>query len=159
MSIVLICLAVLLMIGGLAGTIHPAIPSLPILFGGFWLLGYVHNYQYISITFIIIALVITIVGMAMDFIAGLMGAKMTGASKKALWGAFIGGMLGIFLMPLGIILGPLLGAAVGEYIEKQDSLKAGKVALGTFVGFILGTVAKIGCALVIVFMIPIAYIL
>ncbi len=157
-TIILIICAVLLMLLGLAGTIHPAIPGLPILYGGFFLLAYAQDYHYIGVTLLLIALLITIVGMVMDFIAGLLGAKMTGASKRAIWGAVIGGVVGIFLGPIGIIFGPLVGAAIGEYIEVKDALKAGKVGIGTFIGFIIGTVAKIGCALVILLMIPFAYL-
>ena len=156
-TIILIICATLLMLLGLAGTIHPAIPGLPILFSGFWLLAFAQDYQYITITYLIIGLVITIIGMLMDFIAGLLGAKMTGASKKALWGALIGGILGIFFGLFGIIFGPLIGAAIGEYMEVKDSLKAGKVGFGTFIGFIIGTGVKIGCAMVILLIIPIAY--
>ena len=43
-------------------------------------------------------------------------------------------------------LGPLLGAAAGEFLALRDALRAGKVGLGAFVGFIVGTAAKIGCA-------------
>ena len=34
---------------------------------------------------------------------------------------------------------------------RRDLLKAGKVGIGTFIGFIAGVVAKLGCALVVVF--------
>ena len=158
MTIFLIILGILLIIAGLAGTIHPAIPGLPMMFAGTVSLAYAHDFQYISGWTLGIAAVIMVIGMAMDFVAGLLGAKMTGASKKALWGAFIGGVLGIFWMPFGVIFGPLVGAAIGEYIEVKDSYKAGKVGVGTFVGFIVGTVAKIGCALVMILLVALAYI-
>lgn len=112
-------LAILLLIGGLAGTIHQAIPGLPLMFSGSWLLAYVGNYHYIGTTSLIIIGVITAIGMLMDFIAGLLGAKITGASKKALWGSIIGAIVGIFFGIPGIILGPLIGAAIGEYYEKK----------------------------------------
>ena len=54
-------------------------------------------------------------------------------------------MLGI----VGIIIGPLLGAAIGEFVARRDILLAGKVGIGTFVGFIIGTVVKIGAALTV----------
>ena len=158
MTIFLIVLGVVLIIAGLAGTIHPAIPGLPMMFAGTISLAYAHDFHYVGTITIVIAAVIMVIGMAMDFVAGLLGAKMTGASKKALWGAFIGGLLGMFWIPIGIIFGPLVGAAIGEYIEVKDSYKAGKVGVGTFVGFIVGTVAKIGCALVMMLLVVFAYI-
>lgn len=82
--------------------------------------------------------------------AGLLGAKFTGASKTALWGSLIGGIIGAFFSIPGLLLGPLLGAGIGEFWARKDVWSAGKVGLGTFIGFILGVVAKLGCAVAIV---------
>ena len=57
--------------------------------------------------------------------------------------------MGAFFAIPGLLLGPLIGAASGEFIARKDSWQAGKVGIGTFIGFIIGTVAKIGCALTI----------
>lgn len=150
MEVFLIIIAILLLIAGIAGLIHPAIPGLPLMFGGVWLLAYVGDYQYIGSTTLIIVGIFVVIGMAMDFISGLLGAKFTGASKKALWGAFIGGVVGIFMGLFGIILGPIIGAAVGEYLDKQDLIKSGVVSAGTFAGILVGTIAKVGCAFAII---------
>lgn len=149
LSISLLILAICLLILGVVGLIHPALPGLPIMFGATWLIAYIGNYQFIGTWTLAILAIITLFGMAMDFIAGLLGAKFTGASKEALWGAFIGGVVGIFFALFGMIFGPLIGAAIGELIAKKDIWLAGKVGLGTFIGFIVGVVAKVGCALVI----------
>lgn len=150
LSIGLIILGIILLILGIVGLIHPAIPGLPIMFVAVWLIAYVGDYQFVGEWSLIFLAIITLFGMAMDFIAGLLGAKFTGASKEALWGAFIGGIVGIFFLLPGMIFGPLIGAAVGELIAKKDLWLAGKVGLGTFIGFIVGVIAKVGCALVIV---------
>ena len=149
MEIFLIVLALLLLIAGFIGLIHPAIPGLPLMFGGVWLIAYVEDYQHIGTTTLIVVGIFVVIGMAMDFVSGLLGAKFTGASKKALWGAFIGGIVGIFMGLLGIILGPIIGAAIGEYLDKQDLLKSGVVSIGTFIGILVGTIAKVGCAFAI----------
>ena len=57
-----------------------------------------------------------------------------------------------------MIFGPLLGAALGEFLDKRSLLLAGKVGIGTLIGFILGTIAKIGAALVVVLIILAQYI-
>lgn len=158
MTITLIILAIILLLIGAAGTIFPALPGLPLMFAGAWLLGYTSDYQIIGSVSLIVLGVITAIGMAMDFVAGILGAKYTGASKTALWGAFIGGIAGAFLGIAGLVLGPLLGAAVGEFLDKRDVLVAGKVGIGTFIGFIIGTVAKIGSALVIVLVVLAQYL-
>ncbi|MBP6344484.1 DUF456 domain-containing protein [Neisseriaceae bacterium CLB008] len=149
MDILLVCLGIILLTVGLLGTIHPAIPGLPLMFGGVWALAYQSDYLILGSGTLWAVGIITAFGMALDFVAGLAGAKATGASKKALWGAFIGGVLGIFFGIFGMILGPLIGAAIGEFMDKQSLLTAGKVGMGTFIGFIIGVMAKIGCGLAI----------
>lgn len=157
MTVFFIGLGVLLLILGAAGTVYPALPGLPMMFAGAWLLGYAQDYRVLTTGIVLLLLIPTLLGMAMDFVASLLGAKYTGASKHALWGAFIGGMVGAFLGIVGLLLGPLVGAAVGELWAKRCLLSAGKVGLGTFVGFIVGTVAKIGAAAVILVVILVQY--
>ncbi|MCD4484473.1 DUF456 family protein, partial [Chromobacterium vaccinii] len=60
--------------------------------------------------------------------------------------AFIGSLVGMFFGIAGVILGPLVGAIVGEFIARKDAFQAGKVGVGTFIGFIVGAVAKVACA-------------
>lgn len=158
MSITLMILAIILLIIGAAGTIFPALPGLPFMFAGAWLLAYHSDYQIVGTLSLWLLAAVCIFGMAMDFVAGLLGAKYTGASKEALWGAFIGGIAGVFFVPVGLILGPLLGAALGELVARRNILLAGKVGIGTFIGFIVGTVAKIGAALVVLLVLGVQYI-
>ncbi|QMT32791.1 DUF456 family protein [Conchiformibius steedae DSM 2580] len=158
LTVLLIVLALTLLLAGAAGTVYPALPGLPMMFGGAWLLAYAQDYQIITVWTLILLLLPTLFGMAMDFVAGMLGAKYTGADKQAVWGAFIGGIAGIFFGIIGLLLGPLIGAAIGEFIAKRDLLKAGKVGIGTFVGFVVGTAAKIGAALVIVLVVAAQYV-
>lgn len=144
----------MLLVIGILGIIYPALPGLPLMFVGALAIAYAQQFLYMSWWSLGAIAVIAIVGSVLDYIAGTLGAKFTGASKKALWGSIIGAFIGA-VMSLGglwiaIFLGPLLGAAIGEYWDKKDLFKAGKVGLGTFIGFIAGVVAKIGCAFIIV---------
>ncbi|MDK4649644.1 DUF456 family protein [Kingella kingae] len=149
MTPIWIILAIALLLVGAAGTIYPVLPSLPFMLAGAWLLAFAQQYEVISSTALWLIAVLCALGMAMDFVAGVLGAKYTGASQTALWGAFIGGLSGLVLGIVGIIIGPLLGAAIGEFVARRDILLAGKVGIGTFVGFIIGTVVKIGAALTV----------
>lgn len=157
MTLFLICLAIVLLLAGAAGTVFPALPGLPLMFGGAWLLAHAQDYSVFGTGTLIALGLLAAIGMAMDFVAGLLGAKYTGASKEALWGAFIGGIVGAFFSLPGLVLGPLLGAALGEFAAKRNLLTAGKVGIGTFIGFIIGTVAKIGSALGILMTILVQY--
>ena len=150
MTTILILLGFIAILVGLLGTIYPAIPGLGLMFGGAWLLAYAGDYQIFGTSTLVFLGIVVVIGTAMDYVAGMLGAKYTGASKLAVWGAFIGGVVGAFFSLPGLLLGPLLGAGIGEFMTQKDMWKAGKVGLGTFIGFIIGTVAKIGCALTIV---------
>ncbi|MDO4433909.1 MAG: DUF456 family protein [Alysiella sp.] len=158
MTVFLVILALILLLAGAAGTVFPALPGLPLMFGGVWLLAYTSDYQIIGSLSLWILGLVCVFGMAMDFITSLLGAKYTGASQTALWGTFIGGLVGMFFGIVGLVLGPLLGAAAGEFMNKRSLFNAGKVGIGTFIGFIIGTVAKIGSALVVLLVVLAQYL-
>lgn len=151
-------IATLAIIGGLAGTIFPALPGLPLMLAGIGLIGYLENFQHLNTYVFIILIVLTIIGSAIDFLAGLFGAKATGASKQALWGAFIGGIVGIFFGIPGAIFGPLIGAIIGEILARSDIKQVSKVSIGTFIGFLIGTCAKISCACAMLATMALAFI-
>ena len=90
---------------------------------------------------------LALLGMALDAVAGWLGARAYGASQQALWGALLGGLVGLFLGLPGLLLGPLAGAVVGEWLARRDAWRAGQVGLATLLGLVLGMLAKIGCAL------------
>ncbi|RXZ45662.1 DUF456 domain-containing protein [Crenobacter cavernae] len=146
MDIALYLLSALLVIVGLAGTVFPALPGLPLMLAGFALAAWVGDFQTITVAALIVLGVLTAIGFVIDLVAGWLGARASGASKKALWGALAGSLIGLFFGLPGLIFGPLVGAALGEFLARRDLYQAGKVGLGTFIGFIVGTVAKIGCA-------------
>ncbi|MCP1660808.1 DUF456 domain-containing protein [Neisseria perflava] len=150
MTAILIILGLIALIVGILGTIYPAIPGLGLMFGGAWLIAYSGDYQVFGSTTLIFLGIVAAIGMAMDYVAGMLGAKYTGADKLAVWGAFIGGICAAFFSLPGLLFGPMIGAGIGEFITRKDMWQAGKVSMGTLIGFIIGTVAKIGCALTIV---------
>ena len=153
-SLLLPLAAVLVILTGLAGALLPALPGLPLMFAGAWLLAWSDGYQTFGAGSLITVGALAATGSLMDYVASLLGAKCTGASRQALWGAAAGSFAGLFFglpgLP-GLVLGPLAGAAAGEYLARRELLAAGRVGLGAFAGFIIGTAAKLGCALSIVF--------
>ena len=154
MTAILIILGLILLIVGILGIVYTALPGLPLMFVGALSIAYANDFTYMSWGILGTILVVAIIGSLLDYVAGTLGAKFTGASKQAIWGSIIGTVIGAILsftgMFFAIFLGPLVGAALGEYIARRDLFKAGKVGLGTFMGFIAGVIAKIGCAFIIV---------
>lgn len=149
MTPLLITLGLMALLIGLLGTVYPALPGLGLMFAGAWLLAYSGDYRIISGNTVMILGVVAALGSLADYVAGMLGAKFTGASRAAVWGAFAGGIIGAFFALPGLLLGPLLGAVAGQLWSQPDLLRAGKVGIGTFIGFIVGVAAKIGCAFAI----------
>ena len=106
MTTILIILGLIAIVVGILGTIYPALPGLGLMFGGAWLLGYAGDYQVFGSGTLTFLAIVAVFGTAMDYVAGALGAKYTGASKTAVWGAFIGGIVGAFFSIPGLLLGP-----------------------------------------------------
>jgi uncharacterized protein YqgC (DUF456 family) len=79
-----------------------------------------------------------------------MGAKKVGASKLAFLGAAVGTLLGLFMGLVGVLFMPLIGAAAGEYLARKDQARAIKVGVATWVGIMVGLIAKVVLAFIMV---------
>ena len=148
MTIALAILALALIIGGLAGTVVPALPGIPMLFGGIWLAAVLDDYHHLPVAWLVVIALVGLVGVACDFIAGSLGAKRIGATPEALWGAGIGTVAGLFFGLPGLILGPFLGALLGEFSTGRSVLRSAHVGLGTWLGLLLGAIAKLVLSLI-----------
>lgn len=150
MDVVLWIIAIGLMVVGFAGTIVPMIPGLPLIFAGAWLAAYIDHYDKIGVVTLVILAVLTIVGLVIDWVAQTLGAQKAGATKLGILGSLIGTVIGIFTGLWGLIFMPLIGAAIGEFIDHQDMLRSGKVGFATWLGMMIGIVIKLGLAFTMV---------
>lgn len=139
-------LAALMVVVGLAGIILPALPGLPLVFAGMLLAAWAGDFQQIGWVTLVILGLLTLLSVAVDFFATLVGARRVGASKKALLGAVLGTFAGLFFGPIGLFAGPFVGALLGELWHGREIGQAAKVGLGTWLGILLGTVLKLGLA-------------
>ena len=139
-------LAVILILVGIAGVILRALPGLPLVFIGMLLAAWAGDFQQIGWVTLVVLGLLTLLSVAVDFFATLVGAKRVGASKKALWGAVLGTFVGIFFGPIGLFAGPFVGALLGELWHGKEIGQATKVGLGTWLGIVLGIVLKLGVA-------------
>lgn len=154
-TIVLFILTLLIMLIGLAGTIIPMIPGLPIMWLGALIYALFTGFEKIGWIFLAIFGLLTTVTMVLDYIANLYGAKKMGATRWGVLGAFLGMFIGLFAGGLvGLLLGSFLGAILGEILGGRKGSQALKVGVGTFLGFLGGTLIKfvIGCAMIGIFL-------
>lgn len=127
---------------GIAGCFLPILPGPPLAFLGLWIQQLKEHNPFTS-KFLWIWFGITLVVTAIDYWAPVYATKKFGGSKAGIWGCMIGLLLGFWMGPLGIIIGPLAGAFIGEIMNNQDSSKAMRAALGSFIGFLLSTLLKL----------------
>lgn len=143
MDYVLIGLGIIFIISGILGCVLPIIPGPPLSYIGLLLLHFTEKYQF-STRFLIIWAIITTVVYVLDYVIPAWGTKKFGGSKRGVWGSIIGLVIGLFFFPpFGIIVGPFVGAVVGELTAGKDSGMALKSGFGSFLGFLAGTLLKL----------------
>lgn len=150
LDIILWIIAVLLIIGGLAGTVFPALPGVPIVFAGLLLAAWATDFTPVGAGTLALLGVLTAVAWLVDFLAAAVGARRLGASPRAFWGATFGAIVGIFFGFVGIILGPFVGAVVGELSGGRPMAEAGRAGMGAWIGTVVGAALKIAIAFLMV---------
>lgn len=136
----------LLLLVGIAGIVLPALPGVPLMFAGMLMVAWAGNFSLLGPGMLVVLGVLTLLSVILDLLAGLIGAQRVGASRLALIGAAIGTVVGLFFGLIGVLLGPFIGAFLGELAYSRKSTLATRVGIGTWIGLLLGTIAKIGIA-------------
>jgi uncharacterized protein YqgC (DUF456 family) len=157
-----IIIAILLVVIGVAGTILPMLPGVPLVFAGLLLATWHGGFEQVSILTMVIIGVIALLAWVVDFVASIATAKKIGASKYALWGAGIGAVVGIAGGIVGLIVGPAIGAIIGELIThknagKEATSKATAVGVAAGLGFVLALAVKIVLVLTMLAVFAYAY--
>ena len=152
-SIVLWIIGALLTVTGLAGMLLPFLPGAPLLFLGLFCAAWAEDFRHVGLWTLL-----ALAGMAgltylVEFFASILGARSFGGSRRAMAGAAIGGVVGIFFGLPGIVLGPFVGAVLGELSLQRTLDQASRAGFGTVVGMAVGVAGKfaIGIAMVGVF--------
>ena len=144
-------IATAMIVVGLIGTVLPALPGLPLMFGGMLVAAWTDGFNNVPSWVLVLLGLLTLLSLAIDFWATALGAKRVGASRSAIIGAMLGTLAGLFFGPLGLLLGPFAGALVGELLHRRSLDRAhigdaAKIGLGTWIGILFGVVLKLGLA-------------
>ncbi|MDD3365436.1 MAG: DUF456 domain-containing protein, partial [Syntrophomonas sp.] len=94
--------------------------------------------------YLVIIAGVTVLSLFVDYLSTYWGAKYFGSSKKGLYGAVIGSFVGLFIFPpAGLLIGPWVGAIIGEFLEGNDWNKALRSGMGAVIGLFSGIAFKV----------------
>jgi uncharacterized protein len=159
MTIVLWVLAVVLVIVGLAGVVLPALPGTILVFAGLLLAAWADGFMRVGAATLTVLGLLAAGSYGIDFVAAALGAGRLGASRRAMAGAGIGTVLGLFFGLPGLILGPFVGAVAGELTLHRDVARAGRAGVAAWIGFALGMAVKVALVFVMIGIFIAAYFL
>ena len=143
-------LSVALIVVGVAGTVLPALPGTVFVLAGIVLGAWIDDFTRVGTPILIAAAVLTVISILLDYVAGLLGAKRAGASRKAVIGAAVGTVVGLFMGIIGVLFMPLVGAAAGEYLALRDQKRAVHVGVATWLGIMVGLITKVVIAFIMI---------
>jgi uncharacterized protein YqgC (DUF456 family) len=141
--ILLLVLAAVLVVAGIAGTVVPALPGPALVFAGLLLAAWAEGFVHVGAGVILALAVLTVLTYVVDFAATALGAKRLGASRRAVAGAALGTFVGIFFGLPGVVIGPFAGAVIAELSARRNLEQAGRAGLGAWLGVVLGTAVKL----------------
>jgi uncharacterized protein YqgC (DUF456 family) len=137
----------LLVAFGLVGVVLPGLPGIPLVLVGLVVGAWIDDFAYVGRGTLVVLALLALVATGADFAATALGAKRAGAHRRAVIGAALGTLAGIFFGLPGLLLGPFAGAAIGEFTARGDAARAGRVGLATWAGILLGGAAKLAIAI------------
>jgi len=153
-STILLIVGSVLALTGLAGMLLPILPGAPVLFLGLLLAAWAEGFHYIGLWTLMILAIMTALTYVVEFAASALGVKKYGGSNRAMIGAALGGIVGMFLGIPGILFGPFIGAVLGELTLQRGLNEASRAGFGTVVGMAIGLAGKfsIGIAMIGLFL-------
>lgn len=144
MEKIALAISIILFIIGMIGTLLPILPGAALVYIGMLVYGLMTKFETLSLYFFILQALVLIVTFLVDYISTAASTKRFGGSKQAAFGAVIGTIFGLVILgPLGIILGPFLGASAAELLRGIDMKQAIRSGFGSIVGVLGGTIFKL----------------
>ena len=122
-------------LASLVGTVLPIIPEAPLIVIGMVIYGLIAGFDELSLSFFIGQIVLAIAVIGVDYLTTAIGSRYFGGSKAAMWGAALGLLVGLFFFPIGLLIGPFLGAAIGDFIFRRRTDQAIRSGVGASLGF------------------------
>src|SRR5262245_59675366 len=137
-------------VGAALVIILPALPGHVLILAGLILAAWAEGFSRVSVWTLVVIGVIAAASYLVDFAAAAVGAKRLGASSRAMIGAGLGTVAGLFFGLPGIILGPFAGADIGELTVDSDLRLAARAGVAAWIGFAIGTAVKVAMAFLMI---------
>ena len=136
-------IAIVLIAVGIAGTVLPALPGPILVFAGVLLAAWADDFARIGVWTLVLLGLMTAAAHAVDLVSAAIGVRRSGASGRAVLGASLGALAGLVFGLPGLVVGPFAGAVLAELSVRRDMRGAGRAGLWAWIGFLVGTVAKL----------------
>lgn len=149
MTTTAVVITIIVILLGIAGTLIPFIPGVPLIFIAITTYGWYEGFHTITAKYIVVIATLTILSILVDYLSSTLGVKYFGSSKYGIYGALIGTVLGLFIFPpAGILIGPWIGAVAGEMIAGKDFSNAFRTGIGAIVGLLSGVAFSLIMAII-----------
>lgn len=149
-ALILWIIGALLAFSGLAGLLLPLVPGAPLLFLGLLCCAWAEDFRFVGLWTLVVLAGMAALTYLVEFVASALGAKKFGGSRRAMVGAVLGGLVGLGLGVPGILLGPFLGAVVGELSLQRSLDQASRAGIGTVVGLAIGVAGKLAIGIAMI---------
>lgn len=149
----------LVMFIGVVGAIVPMIPGPPLVLAGAFIYAAYTHFAVVGWKIILLLSVLAAIGVLLDYSAWVFGAKKLGATKLGVGFGVLGLIVGLFFLPWGLIVGPLVGVGIGEAIAKRKGVPALKASAGSFLGVLVGVIVKFFICLIMIAIFILALVL
>ena len=130
---------------GTIGCFLPVLPGPPIAYAALFLALARGDHSSPGVSTFVVAGVVMAVVLVLDWIVPTLGAKKFNCSRLGMLGCFIGTIVGLFFLPLGVVLGPFIGALAGELVSGKPFGLSLKGAFGALLGYVCGVLLKVAC--------------
>ena len=143
MEILFWSIAIVLMLIGLVGVIVPVLPGALLVFAGMVVGAWADGFERVGWKSLTVLGLLALASYLLDFVAGLVGVRKLGSSRRAVWGAALGTVAGMFFGLPGLLLGPFVGAVAAELTLRRPLRDAGRAGAGAWIGIVLGAAVKV----------------
>ncbi len=134
-NVLAVIVTAILFLIGITGTLLPVLPGAPVIWLGMLVYGLLIGFDNLGLFFFVGQALLALAVMGVDYLFTTMGSRYFGGSKAALWGAAAGLLIGLMFFPIGLLIGPFLGATIADFIFRRRADQAIKSGVGASLGF------------------------